>query len=124
MFSKFKIYIFLSIIIAVVYYFFNWDFYSCLGVSVFFYYLYSLFIKSSYQIAFKEWTLVLYALNYLLAPALILHIDQDKVNYKIKLDAESYYLLIFPGILMFHLGMNFFKTRLFYTDFNTFRVQT
>jgi len=122
MFSKFKIYIFLSIIIAVVYYFFNWDIYSCLGVSVFFYYLYNLFIKSSYQIAFKEWTLVLYALNYLLAPAIILHIDQEKVNYKIKLDAESYYLLIFPGILMFHLGMNFFKSRLFYTDFNLVKI--
>ena len=122
MFSKVNIYIFILFIIAVVYYFFNWDIYSCLGVSVFFYYLYNLFIKSSYQIAFKEWTLVLYALNYLLAPAIIFHIDQEKVNYKIKLDAETYYLLIFPGILMFHVGMNFFKTRLFYTDFNLVKI--
>ena len=122
MLSKVNIYIFILFIIAVVYYFFNWDIYSCLGVSVFFYYLYNLFIKSSYQVAFKEWTLVLYALNYLLAPAIILHIDQEKVNYKIKLDAESYCLLIFPGILMYHLGMNFFKSRLFYTDFNLVKI--
>jgi hypothetical protein len=106
----------------VVFFYFNWDIYSSLAVSLFFFYLYNLFFVSSKLIAFREWTLVLYALNYLLAPALILHIDQDKVNYKIKLDAEQYYTLILPGFLMFNLGIIFFKTRLFYTDFDLVKI--
>jgi hypothetical protein len=121
-YNKSKIFLFLCLIVLVVFYYFKWDIYSSIAVSLFFFYLYNLFVVSSKSIAFKEWTLVLYALNYLLAPALILHIDQEKVNYKIKLDAENYFLLIFPGVLMFNLGINFFKTRLFNTDFNLVKI--
>jgi hypothetical protein len=122
MFDKFKIFIFLFFLILVLFFYLDWDIYSSLSVSIFFFYLHNLFIASSKLIAFKEWTLVLYALNYLLAPALILHIDQDKVNYKIKLSAEQYYTLILPGFLMFNLGIIFFKTRLFNTDFNLVKI--
>jgi len=121
-YNKSKFFLFLCLIVLIVFYYFKWDIYSSLAVSLFFFYLYNLFVVSSKSIAFKEWTLVLYALNYLLAPALILHIDQDKVNYKIKLDAEQYYALILPGFLMFNLGINFFKTRLFYTDFDLVKI--
>jgi hypothetical protein len=121
-YKKSKLFFFLCILVLIVFYYFKWDIYSSLAVSIFFFYLYNLLIISSKLIAFKEWTLVLYALNYLLAPALILHIDQNKVNYKIKLNAEQYYTLILPGFLMFNLGINFFKTRLFYTDFDLVKI--
>jgi membrane protein implicated in regulation of membrane protease activity len=103
-------------------YFLSWDIYSSAGIFIFILILFKFFQNTNLQIAFKEWVLLLYALNYLLAPAISLHLEQEKVAYQIKLNAEQYYTLMIPGFLCFYWGMNSIKTNVFNTDFNLIKI--
>ena len=102
-----------SIIVVILFLLFllSWDIYSSAGIFIFILVLINFFQNTNSQIAFKEWVLLLYALNYLLAPAISLHIEQEKVAYQIKLNAEQYYTLVVPGFLCFYWGMNSIKTK-------------
>ena len=80
------------------------------------------FQNTNSQIAFKEWALLLYALNYLLAPAISLHLEQGKATYQMKLSAEQYYTLIIPGFLCFYLGLNSIKSNIFKIDFSLIKI--
>jgi hypothetical protein len=100
----------------------SWDIYSSAGIFIFMLVLINFFQKTNSHIAFKEWTLLLYALNYLLSPAISLHLEQDKITYFMKLNAEEYYTLMIPGFFCFYWGMNSIKTNLFITDFNIIKI--
>jgi len=100
----------------------SWDIYSSSGIFIFILVLINFFKKTNSHIAFKEWTLLLYALNYLLSPAISLHLEQDKITYLMKLNAEQYYTLMIPGFFCFYWGMNSIKTNLFITNFNIIKI--
>ena len=106
-----------SVIVVILFllYLLSWDIYSSAGIFIFILVLINFFQNTNSQIAFKEWALLLYALNYLLAPAISLHLEQEKVAYQIKLNAEKYYTLMIPGFLFFYWGMNSIKTNVFKT---------
>jgi len=103
-------------------YLLSWDIYSSTGIFIFIIILINFFQKTNSHIAFKEWTLLLYALNYLLSPAISLHLEQDKITYLMKLNAEQYYTLMIPGFFCFYWGINSIKTNLFITDFNIVKI--
>jgi hypothetical protein len=113
-----------SIIVVILFllYLLSWDIYSSTGVFIFMLILINFFQKTNSHIAFKEWTLLLYALNYLLSPAISLHLEQDKITYLMKLNAEQYYTLMIPGFFCFYWGINSIKTNLFITDFNIVKI--
>ena len=113
-----------SIIVVIIFllYLLSWDIYSSAGIFIFILVLINFFQNTNSQIAFKEWVLLLYALNYLLAPAISLHLEQEKVAYQIKLNAEKYYTLMIPGFLFFYWGMNSIKTNVFKTDFDLVKI--
>ena len=112
----------LMVVILFLLYLLSWDIYSSAGVFIFILVLINFFQNTNSQIAFKEWALLLYALNYLLAPAISLHIEQEKVAYQIKLSAEQYYTLIIPGFFSFYWGMNSIKTNIFKIDFDIVKI--
>ncbi len=62
---------------------------------------------------FREWVLFLYSVNYLLAPAITYFLEGDKIRYGMKIPANYYFSLAFPGILMFTLGIYSIRTKLF-----------
>ena len=116
--NRFLVFFVLSILLYLI----QWDIFSSLGVFLFAIFLYRFFYNSSKQLAFKEWVLLLYALNYLLAPAISMHLEEEKVAYQIKLNAEQYYTLMIPGFFCFYLGLNSFKTNLFNTDLDSVKI--
>lgn len=115
-----RYFFFLTVLFII--YLIGWDVYSSIGIIISLFLFIRLFENSNDQIAFKDWVLALYAVNYLLAPAISFHLEQDKVAYQIKLSAEQYYTLMIPGFFCFYWGMNIFKTKLFQTDFDVVKI--
>jgi hypothetical protein len=114
--------LFLLIATAILLYFLHWDLYSSIGVFSFFIFLIRFFTNTNKHLAFKEWVFLLYGLNYLLAPAISLHLEQDKITYQMKLNAEQYYTLIIPGFFCFYCGMHIIKTNLFTINFDIVKI--
>jgi hypothetical protein len=87
-------------------------------------YLYNLVSNSNNYIAFREFTLVMYSLNYLFSPAILYNYnDADFLYYKMNCSIELYFVNAFIGVLSLHIGMFFFKTDIFKTDFKLLKVQ-
>ncbi len=83
------------------------------AVSITVYFLLLIIKDSSRIFAFREWALLLYALNYLFSPALTYQFDQSLLTYPMKIEAADYFAISIPGFLCFYSGMYFFKTRIF-----------
>jgi hypothetical protein len=84
---------------------------AAIGISGFF--LLQIILESSRIFAFREWALFLYALNYLLSPAITYQLDQTLLTYPMKIEAADYFAIAIPGFLCLYLGMYSFKTRIF-----------
>lgn len=74
--------------------------------------------KSNKQFAFREWVLLLYAINYLVAPTITYNLPEDDIQYGMKLVSDQYFELAIPGFLCFTMGMFIFKTNIFKVDFS------
>lgn len=68
-------------------------------------------------LAFREWTMLLYALNYLIAPLITYNISQDKITYPMKIPEDQYFTLSLPGFLFFVTGLYLIPNKLFSTNF-------
>jgi hypothetical protein len=75
-------------------------------------------LKNSNNVfAFREWTLFLYAVNYLFSPALTYRLDQSTLMYPMKIPEVDYFEIAIPGFLCFYAGIYFFNTKIFTTSF-------
>jgi hypothetical protein len=70
-------------------------------------------LQSNESFMFREWALLLYALNYLLSPAITYQIESEKISYTMKITSDIYFSLAFPGFLLFALGMFIIPTQIF-----------
>jgi hypothetical protein len=93
------------------------DFYGGVIGGIFILLLFRILFKSSEQFVFREWALMLYSLNYLLAPAITYQLPVDQVAYGMQIPADEYFNLALPGFLCFSLGMYILPTKLFKIDF-------
>ena len=75
-------------------------------------------LYSNDSFVFREWALLLYAVNYLLSPAVTYQVDLDKIAYAMKISSDDYFLLAIPGFLFFALGMFTLPTRIFRPNFS------
>ncbi len=98
-------------------------FWGAVASSLWVWSLWDLFERVDRKIAFKEFILVLYGLNYLFSPAISYLISQ-KGPYRMKLPEQDYFLLAIPCMLLLQFGMNFFKTNVFNFDFKTVKLQS
>jgi hypothetical protein len=73
--------------------------------------------KSNDHFAFREWALLLYSLNYLIAPAITYNLSDDDVQYGMKIVSDRYFELAIPGFLCFAFGMFILRTNIFKVDF-------
>lgn len=102
---------------------FGLSFLSSLAVVIWFWYVLDLLEKSNDRIAFKEFILVLYGLNYLFSPA-ISYLTDSRSPYRMKLPEQDYFLLAIPAIILLQLGMNCIKTNIFQFSFKTVLLQS
>ncbi len=78
----------------------------------------SILYKSNEYFMFREWALLLYAFNYLLAPATTYLVQSEKITYAMKISSDAYFSLAFPGFLLLALGMFIIPTKIFKPNFN------
>lgn len=94
------------------------DLYSTIVITIFLVLLYRFIVKSNNSLVFREFVLIIYAINYLISPLITYVVDDSAVVYPMKISYESYFQLILPGFLFFIIGIYTFKTNVFKVDLN------
>ncbi len=79
--------------------------------------IFHIIFESNKTFVFREWTLLLYAINYLIAPMITYNISQDKIRYAMKINANDYFALALPGFIFFAIGLYILPTKLFTPNF-------
>lgn len=79
--------------------------------------IYKILFLSSEAFVFREFTLLLYSLNYLIAPNQTYLLAEEKIRYGMKIPPEVYFPLAFSGFICFALGMYAIKTQVFKINF-------
>jgi len=92
--------------------------YSALSVGIFCVLIYRIFFESNRQFVFREWALLLYCLNYLLAPAITYIQPEELVSYGMKIPRDQYFNMALPGYLFFTIGMFILPTNIFRVDYS------
>lgn len=77
-------------------------------------------VYSNQKFVFREWTLLLYAINYLVAPAITYNLPEDQILYGMKVVSDQYYELALPGFIFLSTGMYILPTSVF--SINTKKV--
>ncbi|GAA4753515.1 hypothetical protein GCM10023229_38270 [Flavisolibacter ginsenosidimutans] len=105
--------------------FLEFGFWSSAAVGIWFWYLADLAIKSNTRIAFREYILVMYGLNYLFASALQYYAPTQSISiYRMRIPEDEYFALAIPSMFCFHLGLYMFKTKVFEPNFNLTAIQS
>lgn len=88
-----------------------------ISFSVFLFLIQRLIFVSHKQFVFREWALILYALNYLIAPAITYQVPEEQILYGMLIPLEEYFDLALPGFLFFAFGMYILPNRIFNIDY-------
>lgn len=97
-----------GITLVIVLLFFKFDIYSAIALSLFMYWVSSLFIRTNDSLPIKELFLSLYGLQFLFGPALAYNgMDYYTLDiYKMKVNSEEYFSFLIPVFIAFSLGFN------------------
>ena len=93
------------------------NFYESIIFSIVILLLYRILFCSSMSFVFREWTLFLYAINYLVSPIITYHLPQEKVLYGMKINFDQYFNLALPGFIFFAVGLYLLPTKIFQINF-------
>lgn len=93
------------------------DLYQGVALGVFVFLIYRIIFKSSNLFVFREWALVLYSLNYLIAPAITYQLPEEQVTYGMLIPPDEYFNLALPGFLFFAIGMYILPNKIFKIDY-------
>src|SRR5947209_14028024 len=102
----------------------GFDFWSSLAVAIWVGYLVRFLGKLNHSIAFREYILMMYSLNYLFSPALTYEVTQNIAIYKMRLTPETYFSIAIPAIFCLHAGLFLLKTKIFTYEFYTDNFQS
>jgi len=100
------------------------EFYFSFSLSFFLVIFIRFIFISNYTFAFREFTLLLYALNYLLSPSISFLLGDKITAYNLKISPEAYFNLAIPGFVLFYVGLFSIKTNLFSPDFSFINIST
>jgi hypothetical protein len=95
------------------------------AIVLFIFYLLFFIANLSDEIPFRQFILVLYSLNYLLSPAILMNLpNKDDLTFeKIGLSPERFFGITIPAILALHLGLYTFKIKIFKPNFNFVKLE-
>lgn len=96
---------------------------SNLAITIWVAYLVHFLSQLNDKIAFREYILMMYGLNYLFSPALTYEVTQNIAVYKMRLDPETYFSIAIPAMLCLHVGLFSLKTKIFNYNFYTDKLQ-
>jgi len=68
---------------------------------------------SNQRFVFREWALLLYSINYLVAPAITYGLPEYQVQYGMKIVSDEYFSLAIPGFILLSVGMYIVPTSVF-----------
>ena len=91
--------------------------YYAISVGILFLLIHRIFSESNRQFVFREWALLLYCLNYLIAPAITYIQPEELVTYGMKIPRDQYFNLALPGYIFFAIGMLIIPTKIFRIDY-------
>lgn len=90
---------------------------SSVAVALWVIYLVHFFLKLNQVIAFREYIMMMYGLNYLFAPAIAYEVTQSFSFFKMRLNPETYFSIAIPAMLCLHAGLYLLKTKIFTFSF-------
>ena len=96
--------------------FFN-EAYTAISTGILFLLIYRILSESNRQFVFREWALLLYCLNYLIAPAITYIQPEELITYGMKIPRDQYFNLALPGYIFFAIGMLIIPTKIFRIDY-------
>ncbi len=79
---------------------------------------------SNNSFVFREFVLLLYAINYLLSPSISFLLGEKVTVYNLKISPEAYFNLAIPGFILFYVGIFSIKTNLFRPNFGDVNIST
>lgn len=89
------------------------DINAAISFAIFSLLIFVIFFESNDHFVFREWALLLYCLNYLVAPAISYKLDNQDINYSMKILPNYYFELAIPAFILFAFGMYIIPTRIF-----------
>jgi len=95
------------------------DLYESTIIGIFLILLFKVLFDSSKKFIFREWALLLYAINYLVAPLITYRIQEEQINNIMKIPFDEYFGLALPGFVIFWIGMYAIPTNIFGFDFKS-----
>jgi hypothetical protein len=98
----------------------NW---SNVGICLWIFFLTNFLINLNRSIAFREYILMMYGLNYLFSAAITYEVTQEFTIYNMKISPENYFSLAIPAMLCLYAGLYAIKTKIFTYQFNTSVIQ-
>ena len=111
--------IFFSVLVfALLNTFTSFGIWSSVAVSIWLGYVANLIVNLNRSIAFREYILVIYGLNYIFSPALTYELTQQVSFYKMRLSPEEYFPLAIPALFCLHAGLYVIKTKIFTYSFD------
>lgn len=97
---------------------------SCIAATIWVSYVTNFFLAINSRIAFKEYILVMYGLNYLFSAAIQYHMPgQQYYIYRMRLSEADYFSLAIPAMLAFQVGLSMVKTKIFTPNFNLSSIE-
>jgi hypothetical protein len=100
------------------------DIYFSISLSLFISVLIRFITISNFSLAFREFVLLLYLINYLVSPSISFLLGEKITAYNLKLSPEAYFNLAIPGIVFFYLGLFSINTNLFSPNFSAISIAT
>lgn len=93
------------------------DFYQAIAICISLFVFSEILFNSNERFVFREWALLLYAINYLVAPTLTYNLNEEGVQYGMKIASDQYFELAIPGYCFFALGMYSLRPKIFTVNF-------
>jgi hypothetical protein len=112
------------IIISLLFFLFTGEFYFSFSLSLLFTILFRFITVSNHIFVFREFSLLLYVLNYLVSPSISFLLGETVKIYNLKISPEAYFNLAIPGFILFYLGLFSIKTNLFSPNFSAINIST
>jgi len=94
------------------------EFYAAISFGLLSFIFTKVVFESNNRFVFREWTLLLYCLNYLVAPSITYGLDSQDVNYAMKIPSSDYFKLAIPAFLLFSIGLFILPTQIFKINFD------
>lgn len=98
--------------------------YRVAAQGLFAFYVYNIIVSSSYSFAFREFTIMLFALNYLFSASIVYPYNYSGLlAYNMKCPEDQYFSIAFPATFALQIGLYLLPTKIFNTNFNLLKIQ-